>query len=105
MVESLKRQNIALFLKIFYSKRKVKKRLLSKGTELISLTVVNKNTKIKSMQYDAPKSSLEELLKLTSVGKKGMKDIGKYAELKIRIWVILSLNSPIIYPITQAKIY
>ena len=62
----VKRQNIALFLKIFDSK----KGLLSKGNELISLTVVNKNTKIKSMQYDAPKSILEELLKPTSIRKK-----------------------------------
>ena len=38
------------------------------------------------MQYDAPKSSLGELLKLTSVGKKGMKDGGKKnVELRITI--------------------
>ena len=57
------------------------------------------------MQYDALKSSLGALSKLTSVGKKWMKDIVKNAELKIGILVILSLNSPIIYPIAQATHY
>ena len=40
-----------------------------------------------------------------SKGKKMMKDRGKDGKLKIGIWVISNLNSPIIYPITHAKLY
>ena len=81
MVESLKGQNIALFLKKSLTKKESKKkRLPFKGTKLISLKVAKKDTTMKSMQYDAPKPSLGELLKLTSVGKKWMKDKGNYAE-------------------------
>ena len=54
------------------------------------------------MQEDAPKPSLGELLKFTSVGRKRMKEKGNYADGKNGIWVIYSLNFPIIYPITQA---
>ena len=39
------------------------------------------------MQEDAPKPSLEELLKFTSVGRKGMKEKGNYANGKSGIWV------------------
>ena len=43
---------------------------------------------------------------LTSVEKKGMKVRDKDAKkVKIGIWVIFSLNSLIIHPITQAKLY
>ena len=51
------------------------------------------------MQEDAPKPSLGELLKFTLVGRKGMKEKGNYADGGI--WVIYSLNLPIIHPITQ----
>ena len=54
------------------------------------------------MQEDTPKPSLGELLKFTSVGRKGMKEKGNYADGKSGIWVIYSLNIPIIYQITQA---
>ena len=50
------------------------------------------------MQEDAPKPSLGELLKFTSVGRKGMKEKGNYVDGKSGIWVIYSLNIPIIYP-------
>ena len=52
------------------------------------------------MQEDAPKPSLGELLKLTSVGRKMMKEKGNYADGKNGIWVIYNLNFPIIYQIT-----
>ena len=54
------------------------------------------------MQEDAPKPSLGELLKFTSVERKMMKEKGNYANGESGIWVIYSLNLPIIYPITQA---
>ena len=54
------------------------------------------------MQENAPKPSLGELLKFTSVGRKWMKEKGNYADGKSEIWVIYSLNIQIIYPITQA---
>ena len=54
------------------------------------------------MQEDGPKPSLGGLLNFTSVGKKMMKEKGNYADGKRGIWVIYSLNFPIIYPITQA---
>ena len=54
------------------------------------------------MQDDAPKPSLGELLRFTSEGRKRMTEEGNYAEGKSGIWVIYSLNFPIIYPITQA---
>ena len=54
------------------------------------------------MQEDAQKPSLGELLKFTSVGRKMMKEKGNYTEGKSGIWLIYSLNFPIIYPITQA---
>ena len=54
------------------------------------------------MQEDAPKPSLRELLKFTSVGRKRMKEKENYADGKSGIWVIYSLNFPIIYQITQA---
>ena len=40
------------------------------------------------MQEDASKPSLEELLKFTLVGRKGMKEKGNYADGKSGIWVI-----------------
>ena len=52
------------------------------------------------MQEDAPKLSLGELLKFTSVEREGMKEKGNYADGKSGIWVIYSPNLPIIYPIT-----
>ena len=52
------------------------------------------------MQEDAPKLSLGELLKFTSVGRKGMKEKGTYAYGESGIWVIYNLNLPIIYQIT-----
>ena len=54
------------------------------------------------MKEDVPKPSLGELLKFTSAGRKMMKDKGNYADGDSGIWVIFSLNLPIIYPITQA---
>ena len=50
------------------------------------------------MQEDAPKPSLGVLLKFTSIGRKGMKEKGNYADGKSGIWVIYSLNIPTIYP-------
>ena len=49
------------------------------------------------MKEDAPKPSLGELLKFTSLGRKGMKEKGNYADGKSGIWVIYSSNIPIIY--------
>ena len=54
------------------------------------------------MQEDAPKPSLGELLKFTSIGRKRKKEKGNYVEGKSGTWVIYSLNFPIIYPITLA---
>ena len=54
------------------------------------------------MQEDAPKPSLGELLKFTTVGRKMMKEKGNYADEKNGIWLIHSLNFLIIYPIMQA---
>ena len=57
------------------------------------------------MQEDAPKPSLGELLKFSSVGRKMMKEKGNYAKGKSGIWVIYNLNFLVIYPITQAEHY
>ena len=54
------------------------------------------------MQEDAPKPSLGELLKFTSVGRKRMKEKENYVDGKNGIWVIYILNFPIIYLITHA---
>ena len=54
------------------------------------------------MQEDASKQSLVEVSKFTAVGRKGMKEKGNYADGESGIWIIYSLNLPIIYPITQA---
>ena len=56
---------------------------------------------LRHMQEDAPKPSLGELLKFTSVGRKMMKEKGNYADGESGIYVIYNLNPPIIYPITQ----
>ena len=52
------------------------------------------------MQKDAPKPSLGELVKFTTVGRKGMNEKGNYADGKSGNRVIYSLNIPIIHPIT-----
>ena len=56
------------------------------------------------MQYGQQDQGWGKISFLTSVEKKGMKNRDK-KKLKIGIWVIFNLNSPIIHPSTQAKLY
>ena len=80
MVESLKRQNIALFLKIFGKRKEKQKGLLSKGIDLIRMMVVNKITKMRVCSMDIKTKFGGKFSLLTSVEKKGMKDRDKDAK-------------------------
>ena len=80
MVESLKRPNIALFLKSFGKLKEKKKGLLSKGTDLIRMTVENKITKTRVCSMDLKIKFEGKISFLTSVEKKGMKDRDKDAK-------------------------
>ena len=69
------------------------------------MTVENENTKMRVCGMMHQDQVWGNISVQTSVVKKGMKDRGKEAKLKIGIWVIFSLNSLIIFLITQAKLY
>ena len=56
------------------------------------------------MQENAPKPSLRELLKFTSVGRKMMKEKDNYAHGKSGIWVIYNLDFLIIYQLPKPNL-
>ena len=81
MGENLKRQNITLFLKIFDKQKEKQKGLLSKGTDLIRMTVENKITKMRLCSMIHQDQVWGNISFLTSVEKKGMKDRDKDAKI------------------------
>ena len=80
VVESLKRQKHCTIPKNLWQVKRKAKGLLSKGIDLIRMTLVNKITKIKVCSMDIKTMFGGKFSFLTSVEKKGMKDRDKDAK-------------------------